>query len=226
MKPTTPRAPASAIVARLVGRVARRRAACSGAERRLDARAGLRAAARVRSRAIACVSPVPNGMVSMKRTCQGRVERERRERHDVVLVEAADDDGVQLDGREARRLGGLDAGPDVGQRAPAHDARHALRIEAVEVDVDPAQAGRLQLASASRGRRMALVVIARSPHAGNAREPGDDLDQVGAQGRLAAGQAELAEADGDRCAAHLLDLGGGQQVAGPAGSAGPCSGMQ
>ena len=93
------------------------------------------------------VSPAPSGIVSMKRTCQGALERERRERDDVLVVEAADDDGVQLDRGEARRLRRLDAGPDLGERAPAHDARQALRVEAVEVDVDAAQAGRASVRS-------------------------------------------------------------------------------
>ena len=41
----------------------------------------------------------------------------------------------------------------------------------------------------------------------------DDLHQVRAQGRLAAGQADLAEAQRDRHARHGLDLLGAQELA-------------
>ena len=64
---------------------------------------------------------------------------------------------------------------------------------------------------ASLGSSSALVVSARSPTSGHRREPLDDLEQVGAERRLAAGQAELAKADADRGAHHQLDLGRRQQ---------------
>src|SRR5262249_59298937 len=110
-----------AMVARLVRRVAGRQG-LERPERGLDPGAALRA----RDESPACDRlrvPGAEGHGLDETDVPGPVEGERGERYHVVLVEPADDDGVQLDWSQACRLGRLDAGPDVGQRAPAHHAR-------------------------------------------------------------------------------------------------------
>src|SRR5438093_12660625 len=67
------------------------------------------------------------------------LERQGGEPDDVLLVEAADDDRIQLDRTQTGRLCGLDPGPDLRERAPAHYAREAIGVETVEMHVDPSQ---------------------------------------------------------------------------------------
>ena len=152
------------------------------------------------------------------------IERQRGERDDVVLVEGADDHGVQLDRREAGRVGRLEARPDVGQRPPAHDPREPLGIEAVEVHVQPAEPR-----AAERLRQLrqqdAVGREGEIAEAGQRREPADDVEQVGAQRRLPAGEADLPEPDRDRRGRHQLDLVGGEQRLGRQ-EASPEVGMQ
>ena len=133
MKPITPRAPAPGSCATRRTDRAARGAGAGRARPRSGART--RADGTSPSRAVRAVSPLPNGIVSMKRTCQARSSVSAASGTTSSSLKPRDDHGVQLDRREAGRLGGLDARPDLGERAPAHDAREPLGIEAVEVDV-------------------------------------------------------------------------------------------
>jgi hypothetical protein len=62
-------------------------------------------------------------------------------------------------------------------------------------------------------------------HARHPGDPGDDLEEIGAQRRLAAGQAELAKADRDGRPDDGLDLDRGEER-GRRGEREPSSGMQ
>src|SRR4029077_5504220 len=73
------------------------------------------------------------------------LDREARERDGVLaVVLSLDDDDAQLDRGEAWGLGGLYPAPDLVERAPAHEARQALAVEGVDVDVDAAEARSLE----------------------------------------------------------------------------------
>src|SRR5438552_10096885 len=139
------------------------------------------------------------------------LERQGGQRDDVLLVEATDDDRVQLDGLQSGGLGRLDARPDLRERPPAHDPRQAIRIETVDVDVDAPEA----CGGESRGERGQPDAVRREGEiadTGDRGESRDDLDEVGTQRRLAARQPELAEPDPDGGARDRFDLRRGQQV--------------
>ena len=126
------------------------------------------------------------------------VERQCGERDDVVLVEAAHDDGVELDRREAGGLGGLDARPDLGERAPAHDARDALGIEAVEVDVEAPETRAAGAAGASCGQPHAVRREREVAQAGHRARAASTMSSRSARSvGSPPGQPDLPEADGD-----------------------------
>ena len=139
-----------------------------------------------------------SGMNSMKRTSTPALAAERGEVDDLVVVDAALDDGVDLHRVEAGLLGGLDAVEHVVELVAAgHLAGTSLAIERVEADVDPAQPGVAQLARRRAAASPPLVVIARSigPCGGaQGGELGDEHREVGPDGRLAAGEADAVDA--------------------------------
>jgi len=122
------------------------------------------------------------------------VEGETGEIDYVVLVVVADDDGVQLDGREAGRLGGLDARPDVLERSETHDPFEMLRIKRVEVNVDAIQAGCAKRGD-EIGQQNGVGGHAQVGDAADAMDALDDFQKVGSQHGFAAGEANLVEAD-------------------------------
>ena len=133
------------------------------------------------------------------------LKRQPRQLDHIVVVVAARNDRVHFHGRETRGFGRLDAAPNGLRVEEAHQSLSALRIQRVQMDVDPFQPRILErlrqfIEQQAIGRHAQIV---RAVHAGNPRR---DLDQVWAQGRLAPGQAELAETDGRRRTYDLFNL--------------------
>src|SRR3990172_10995927 len=56
---------------------------------------------------------------------------------ELVVVYAPNDDGVELQLRESRRTGGLDAGEDVLESVAARDLAEPLRLQGIEAHRDP-----------------------------------------------------------------------------------------
>ena len=152
------------------------------------------------------------------------LERQRGEGSHVLVVVATRDHGVQLDRGQAGRLGRLDAGPDLRERAPAHHACEAVGIQGVEVDVHPPEPGGRQLVGQTR-QEDAVGGHGEVPDPRDAGDPLDDLAEVGAQRRLATRQTELPEAHRHGGAHHRLDLLRRQQGLGGK-KRNPSSGMQ
>src|SRR5665647_1172257 len=67
-----------------------------------------------------------------------------------LFFDALQQQGVDLDRREPGGESGIETGQRVGELAAATDAREARRVEAVEADVDAAQAGAAQVLGVSR----------------------------------------------------------------------------
>ena len=131
----------------------------------------------------------------------------------VRLVVVTGDHAVELEGPQVGFPGGGDAGLDLGQGAEPHELLETLGVEGVHVDVDPAQARLLQGAGEARQQDR----VRGHGHVAHAGERGDaphDVEDVGAQGRLAAGEAELPEAEREGRPGHGLDLGRGEQLGG------------
>ena len=107
-----------------------------------------------------------------------------------------------------RRLDALEH-PRDGEVDVVHRAEGRV-VERVEADVDPVQAGVVQR-GALRARSDAFVVSVRSS-AVDRREPGDEPLDLPAEERLAAGEADLLDAQADERPRDALDLLERQQL--------------
>ena len=104
-----------------------------------------------------------------------------------------------LIGRRPASRGGGEPGEDVGEPVAAGDLGEALRAQRVERDVDPVEPGGGEPGRAA-GSPSPLVVTEISGRGLERRGRGDDVLEPAAQQRLAAGEADLADAealDGD-----------------------------
>jgi hypothetical protein len=100
---------------------------------------------------------------------------------------------------------------DLLERAEAHQLLEPDRVERVDVDVDALEP-RLDQRPRQPRQQDRVGGHRQVAHAVERADPGHDLDQVGAQRRLAAGQPELAEADSERRPGDQLDLLRGQKL--------------
>ena len=120
------------------------------------------------------------------------------QRFDLVLVDALQGDGVDLD-REPGLLGGVDSRHDLRKVAPAGDAAELLGIEGVERHVDAPHAAGGEVAGEAGelravGGHRQLVERAGLEVPRQRAEQGHD---VAPHERLAARDAKLADALGD-----------------------------
>ena len=83
-------------------------------------------------------------MSSMKRTSTPLLPGEADEVEDLVVVDAPDDDGVDLDRGEPGRPGGVEAGEDAVEARPPGDRFEAVPAERVQADRHPREPGRLE----------------------------------------------------------------------------------
>ncbi len=139
--------------------------------------------------------------------------RERGELDHVSVVVAAYDHGVELDRREPRGFRGENSRPDVGDGRVPHDTAEVLRIERIDVDVDAAEARGDERTREARQEK-AVRGEREIGEAGHTRETLDDLDEIGPQGGLAAGEPYAPESDRDGGARDGLDLGRRQEIRG------------
>ena len=116
--------------------------------------------------------------------------REGDQRDDLVVVHAAFDDRVELDGREPRRLGGEQAVHDLVEVAAAGDAPEAVGVEAVEADVEAAQTGRLE-GRGLVGQRRGVGGQADVAQPVDGGQPRNQVLQTAAGERLAARQPDF-----------------------------------
>ena len=141
---------------------------------------------------------------------QRAIDGQLRER-EVVLVEAAHGHRVDLHGVEAGRQRGIDSIEGLLQLAAARDLLELLGIERIERDVHARQARLLEVGRhlrqqhAVRGHRYVL-------DAGRMRDSAHEIHHAEAHERLAARQADAADAHARRHAHRLLDLLDAQDV--------------
>jgi hypothetical protein len=149
---------------------------------------------------------LPTSMNSMKRTITGMPRKRSTRVERGVIVDAALDDGVDLDRREPGGDRGIDALQDLVERAEsAAHAREYLLIQRIQTHRDALQAIGLQvhrmLASSTP-----LVVSAMSSISGYAGQIADQIGEIGAQQRFAAGEAQLAHAEAAKEPREAHDL--------------------
>ncbi|MCY1450326.1 hypothetical protein D9M71_671240 [compost metagenome] len=108
-------------------------------------------------------------------------------------------------------MGGIDAGNHLGQVAGTGQGLEALGIEAVEADVQARQAG-IEQRLGQAGELRAIAGHAQLAQARQGGNPGAQLDDARAHQRLAAGQADLAGAHGDKAFSKLIQLFKGEDA--------------
>ena len=175
----------------------RRGVATSGASRsrrsgRSDAPASRVAAPPCRT--TSCVAP-PTSMYSMKRTSAPTRRPNVEQVVDLIVVDAAHDDRVDLERVESGRRRRLDAREHGWQRVEPRDRLEALAAQGVEADGEAVQPGVAELRAPSGPSSTPLVVSARSRIAGCAASSATSSRQVPPQERLAAGQAHAIHAE-------------------------------
>ena len=112
---------------------------------------------------------------------------ERREVDDLVVVDAALDDGVDLHRVEPGLLGGLDAVEHVGELVTPGHLLELRPVERVEADVDPPRPAVRRCFRHAAQRRPVGGHRHIDPEGG---QLGDEHRQVGPDRRLAAGEAD------------------------------------
>ena len=142
---------------------------------------------------------VPTSMNSMKRRMWPLPRKWRAIVDDVLVVDAALDDHVDLHRRQAGGRGVVDSLEHLGDREADVVHRPEGRVvEGVEADGDALRPAALSAWARSRVSSEPFVVIAMSSRPSMLGEHGDELLDVAAQQRLAAGEADLAHAVRDR----------------------------
>ena len=138
----------------------------------------------------------------------------RQQVHQRVVVDAALHDGVDLDGGKSGAPRGLDALQHFAHvtESAAHPGED-LGIEGIETHGNPAQARGLELGGVL-GQQHAVGGERDVLDAGQLREVADQVRQVGAQQRLAAGDAQLLHASAHEHARQSQNLGEVQPLAG------------
>jgi hypothetical protein len=111
----------------------------------------------------------------------------------LVVVDAAHGDGVDLDRRERRLEGGHQGAPDLLEVVAAGDKAELLGLEGVQGDVDPVETGLDEPVEVL----LEQVAVARHGHLVEAEvlQPADELDDAAPHERLAAGDADLVDAE-------------------------------
>src|SRR5918997_1372177 len=122
----------------------------------------------------------------------GVLEGELRHVGDLVVVDAAHGDGVDLDGRERRLEGRHQRAPDLLEVVAAGDKAELLGLEGVQGDVNPVEPGLDEAFEVL----LEQVAVARHGHLVETEvlEPADELDDAAPDERLAAGDADLVDA--------------------------------
>ena len=111
----------------------------------------------------------------------------------LVVVHPPHDDGVDLDRLQPRRVRRLQPGQHVLQPAQPRDGVEPFRVERIQADVDPVQAGGGQFVGVA-GQQDAVGRHRQVVNAGDAGQGAHQVNDSGPRQRLPAGQAYLADA--------------------------------
>ena len=122
----------------------------------------------------------------------------------LVVIDAVDDDGIDLETGKERRGGG-DAVENAIQLVVARQIAEALRMEGIEADGQPMQSGIAERASVRR-QQHAIGRHREIADRRSRREASDEVWHVTTQQRFAAGQADLVHAKAREDIDQRLDL--------------------
>ena len=135
----------------------------------------------------------PTSMYSMKRTSAPCAAPELEQRHQLVVVHAADHHRVDLESGE-ERCGRRDARAHAVQLVVARQGAEAVGVQRVEAHGQPVQPGGLQRLGVRREQN-AVGRHGEIADAGSPRQPRDQVRDVAPQQRFAAGQPDLVHAE-------------------------------
>jgi hypothetical protein len=130
-------------------------------------------------------------MVSIRRSVKAVVRAVAEDVFDLLVVDAAHDDGIDANRGEADRACRRDAAQHLVEIASGH-LLEDLGAQAVEADIEPAHAGTIQ----RLGERLHAGAVAGDGEiveAGQGGQAGSQLGQVAPHQRLAAGDAHTAD---------------------------------
>src|SRR5216683_846523 len=125
-----------------------------------------------------------------------------------VVVQAADQDGVHLGGRQARFLGDIDTVHHGGKGLGSGDAFEFGGIERIEADIDAAETGG-QEPVAPFGKQVAVGGHGEVLDA-EGMEARDVVLDAFADERLAAGDADFTDAQAEKNPSKTVELGPGE----------------
>src|SRR5687768_8244311 len=120
------------------------------------------------------------------------LDREPREIHDLVVVDAAHDHDVDLDRAETGGLRSLRRPNRIEAEISASDGGNAIRTEAVGGDVDPIESS-LAIELRDLGQPNSIGRERDIVDGGNPAEHPDQLIEIGADRRLSAGDTQPAQ---------------------------------
>lgn len=127
-----------------------------------------------------------------------------------MVVQVADDDGIDFHRREAQLLCKRNARERGRQTVPAGDAFEVVWIKRIEAEADPAQAGGTERGGV-RGEVRPVGGHRQIADALDGRKPGHQIRHSSAQERLAPGNADLLDAQPDGNPHDPLDFLVGKQ---------------
>ena len=146
------------------------------------------------------------------------VAGETSQRDYLVVVEAANDDGVDLDGLQTDFLGQSNGVQDGGQAVAAGDFLEIGAVQGIEAEADAAQAGIAQGPGPQREKKT-VGGQGEIAEAGEGRDFLDEGGKLGLEERFAAGEAHFfnAHSDGDADGALNFVEGEGRGLDVPTG---------
>jgi hypothetical protein len=130
---------------------------------------------------------------------------------DFVVVDAADDDGVDLDGVHAEFAGETDAGENAGEAVAAGDFLKVCAVERIEAEADALESGFAKGASLL-GKKVTVAGHREVSDARDFADARDELREIAAQERFTAGEPDFFDAEIHGEADDALDFLEGQQL--------------
>jgi hypothetical protein len=130
---------------------------------------------------------------------------------DFVIVDAADDDGIDFDWMKTQFAGGIDAFKSGKEAVTSRDPLEVFAIEGIETEGDAAKAS-LAEGLGPRGEEKAVAGHGKITDAGDGSDAGDELVEIAAQERFPAGETDFIDAEAGGEADGALDFVEGEKL--------------
>src|SRR6185437_15485794 len=141
----------------------------------------------------------------------GQLECETRQCRNLVVIDAAHDDRVDLDGVEARLDRGMQNARGIELEIATRDRSDAIGTQRIDADVHACDTGLAQLGC----HRLQTYAVGRKRyvfHTIDTRNASDDVAQIAAQRRLATGDPDAAKPERRELRHHVMYLRRGEDI--------------